>query len=455
MSLSTTNLAVEVLRPGDDGYDAAARVFYSTGRPALVVRPRDPDEVAAALTYAVRHDLAGGGALGRAQPARPRHQHRRDGDRPGASRRRRGPRRPAPARARRRRRDLGPGGRGARSARLGAHRRRHDQRRRRRPDPGRRDRLDGPPVRAGDRQPGRRAGGDRRRPTAHDIAGRAPRPVLGIARRRRQLRRRRRLRLPRPAGQHRALRDGGLPARRSGRPARPVAGRDASRAGRVVQHPGADAADARRAALCDGAALLRRRARHHGVRGRRRDRAAARAGHGDRGEDLRTPVRRHPGGRRTPTRPPAGRPQHPGADPRRRCGCGDRPPARRRHRPDGDRCASSGRGVQPGACGGDGVRPPPRRGDGRRVADASGHGNRRRRRASARALARRGGPRRRPVRQLPGLGDGRGPGGRLPARDLRPPGRSQARLRPRQPVRAQPQHPAGSVERAGTPRQDR
>ena len=52
-----------------------------------------------------------------------------------------------------------------------------------------------------------------------------------------------------------------------------------------------------------------------------------------------------------PTRPSAGRPQHPGADPRRRCAFGDRPPARRRHRPDRDRGAEPGRGVQPGACG--------------------------------------------------------------------------------------------------------
>jgi FAD/FMN-containing dehydrogenase len=58
MSLHETAMAAEVLRPGDDGYDDAARVFFATGRPALVVRPRDPDEVAAALRYAVRHDLA-------------------------------------------------------------------------------------------------------------------------------------------------------------------------------------------------------------------------------------------------------------------------------------------------------------------------------------------------------------------------------------------------------------
>ena len=58
MSLQQTDFAVEALRPGDDGYDAAARAFFGTGEPALVVRPRDPAEVAAALAHAVRHDMA-------------------------------------------------------------------------------------------------------------------------------------------------------------------------------------------------------------------------------------------------------------------------------------------------------------------------------------------------------------------------------------------------------------
>ncbi len=61
MSLHQTDRAlsaVETLQPGDDTYDAAARVFFTIGAPALVVRPRDPDEVAAALADAVRHDLA-------------------------------------------------------------------------------------------------------------------------------------------------------------------------------------------------------------------------------------------------------------------------------------------------------------------------------------------------------------------------------------------------------------
>jgi hypothetical protein len=39
MSLHQTDLAIETLRPGDDGYDAGARGFFAVGRPALVVRP--------------------------------------------------------------------------------------------------------------------------------------------------------------------------------------------------------------------------------------------------------------------------------------------------------------------------------------------------------------------------------------------------------------------------------
>jgi FAD/FMN-containing dehydrogenase len=57
MSLTGTDLTAEVIRPGDDGYDDAAKVFFATGRPALVVRPRDPDEVAAAVRHAVRNGL--------------------------------------------------------------------------------------------------------------------------------------------------------------------------------------------------------------------------------------------------------------------------------------------------------------------------------------------------------------------------------------------------------------
>ena len=45
---------MEILRPGDPGYDDGAGGFAGVGTPALVVRPRDPDEVAAALADAVR-----------------------------------------------------------------------------------------------------------------------------------------------------------------------------------------------------------------------------------------------------------------------------------------------------------------------------------------------------------------------------------------------------------------
>ncbi len=58
MSLYRTNLAVEALWPGDEGYDDGARGFFGTGRPDLIIRPRHPDDVAAALAHAARHDLA-------------------------------------------------------------------------------------------------------------------------------------------------------------------------------------------------------------------------------------------------------------------------------------------------------------------------------------------------------------------------------------------------------------
>ena len=58
MIVQQTALKAETLRPGDDGYDAAARAFFTTGDPALVVRPRVPEEVAAALTHAAHADMA-------------------------------------------------------------------------------------------------------------------------------------------------------------------------------------------------------------------------------------------------------------------------------------------------------------------------------------------------------------------------------------------------------------
>jgi len=57
MTLQRAEPAVDTLRPGDDGYDDAARVFFATGAPAIIVRPRDPEEVAVSLAYAGDHDL--------------------------------------------------------------------------------------------------------------------------------------------------------------------------------------------------------------------------------------------------------------------------------------------------------------------------------------------------------------------------------------------------------------
>ena len=85
-------------------------------------------------------------------------------------------------------------------------------------------------------------------------------------------------------------------ARRSGRPAPAVAERDAARAGGAVQHPGADAPDARCPADGERAAVLRRRTGHRGDRRRRGHRADAGARHGDPGQHRRAQVRRDPGG---------------------------------------------------------------------------------------------------------------------------------------------------------------
>jgi FAD/FMN-containing dehydrogenase len=58
MTSRQTALLAHTLRPGDDGYDAASRSFFAVGRPALVVRPREPDDVAAALRQAAAEGLA-------------------------------------------------------------------------------------------------------------------------------------------------------------------------------------------------------------------------------------------------------------------------------------------------------------------------------------------------------------------------------------------------------------
>lgn len=46
-----------IVRPGDEQYDQLSRTFTHTGSPALIVRPGDAQEVAAAVTQAAKEDL--------------------------------------------------------------------------------------------------------------------------------------------------------------------------------------------------------------------------------------------------------------------------------------------------------------------------------------------------------------------------------------------------------------
>ncbi|MEV0949392.1 FAD-binding oxidoreductase [Promicromonospora sp. NPDC050249] len=54
----TNGLRGDVLLPDDDGYADAATTFFASGKPALVVRPRDAAGVASAIRYAQREGLA-------------------------------------------------------------------------------------------------------------------------------------------------------------------------------------------------------------------------------------------------------------------------------------------------------------------------------------------------------------------------------------------------------------
>jgi FAD/FMN-containing dehydrogenase len=53
----TIELTATTIRPGDAGYDDASTVYVGRKAPALVVRPRDPAQVAEALAYARHHEL--------------------------------------------------------------------------------------------------------------------------------------------------------------------------------------------------------------------------------------------------------------------------------------------------------------------------------------------------------------------------------------------------------------
>jgi FAD/FMN-containing dehydrogenase len=49
--------APTTLRPGNEGYEAAATTYMRTGRPAVIVQPHDADGVSAAIQYAIDHGL--------------------------------------------------------------------------------------------------------------------------------------------------------------------------------------------------------------------------------------------------------------------------------------------------------------------------------------------------------------------------------------------------------------
>ncbi len=97
--------------------------------------------------------------------------------------------------------------------RYGHPQRDHLHHRRRRPHPWRRAGPPDPQVRPGDRQPARGGRGPGRRPHGQGQRRRAPRPALGAARRRRQLRRRHLVPLPAAPDRHRVRRPDVLAAR--------------------------------------------------------------------------------------------------------------------------------------------------------------------------------------------------------------------------------------------------
>ena len=209
----------EVITPEDSSYDEARRVWNGMidRHPALIVRCASTDDVVAAVNFGRDNGLRDLSARRRALDARLQHLRRRDRDRPPADERRRG--RPRGANGSRAgRRHLGRPRRRHAGARACRHRRARLRHRRRRPRARQRQRLAGAHVRSDLREPAVGRGRVGRRQRREGERRRERRPVLGTARRRRQLRRRDRVRVPpAPRRPDPDGRDAGVPARAGAR----------------------------------------------------------------------------------------------------------------------------------------------------------------------------------------------------------------------------------------------
>ena len=285
-----------VLTQGDPGYDEARAVFNGLvdRKPQRVMRCTDAEDVAAALRWSVARGPARLGVRRWAQRhgrsrRRRWHVHRPARDRPRAGR----PGGEGPPG--RRGRSVGSGRRGDAGARAGRHRRARLHHGGGRAVAGERQRVARAQARVHLRQPAVRPGGDRGRRRRDGVAGGEPGPVLGAARRRRQLRRRHRVHLPAAPGRaDRARRHAALPRLPGRRRAQALARLHAHRTGRGRQRRGAP---------------------HRPARG-------VRAGAGARpaGRRRADPLRRRPGGGRARLRPAARSSAR-----RRRTSCGPMP----------------------------------------------------------------------------------------------------------------------------------
>ena len=190
----------EILTESDGSYDEARATFNALidRRPLAIARCRSTEDVVIALAVAARARAARRCPRRRAQRRRPRRLRRRPGRRSLGARRGRG-RSGGTCREGRRRRDLADVRRRRAGTRARRARRHLRDDRCRRAHARRRHRLPDRTARAHLRQPRGRRGRHRGRRCARGERERSRRPLLGAARRRRQLRRRHPARLHAPS----------------------------------------------------------------------------------------------------------------------------------------------------------------------------------------------------------------------------------------------------------------